>query len=112
MSRSWYPSVSERYMTEEKQAEIYGRLVREYQEILAEFAACGAELRRIGENFKTLGTDMIARPGELAIDQVSFNADVAVTPRLLAQYAELAAKRTSKQAELENFGPQPRSDAA
>jgi hypothetical protein len=70
-------------------------------------------LRRIGENFKTLGTDMIARPGELAIeDQVSLNADVAIIPRLLAQYAELAAKRTSKQAELENFGPLPRSDAA
>jgi hypothetical protein len=34
------------------------------------------------------------------------------TPRLLAQYAELAAKRTSKQADLENFGPLPRSDAA
>jgi hypothetical protein len=47
-------------MTEEKQDEIYGRLIREYQEILAEFAACGAELRRIGENFKTLGTDLIA----------------------------------------------------
>ena len=108
MSRSWNLSVRERHMTEEKQDEIYGRLIREYQEILAEFAACGAELRRIGENFKTLGTDMIARPGELAIDQVSFNADVAVTPRLLAQYAELAAKRTSKQAELENFGPLPR----
>jgi hypothetical protein len=59
-------------MTEEKQDEIYGRLVQEYREILAEFAACGAELKRIGENFKTLGTDMIARPGELAIDQVSF----------------------------------------
>jgi hypothetical protein len=102
----------ERIMTEEKQDDIYGRLVREYREILAEFAACGDELRRIGENFKTLGTDMIARPGELAIDQVSFNADVAITPRLLAQYAELAAKRTSKQAELENFGPLPRSDAA
>ena len=99
-------------MAEEKQDEIYGRLVREYQAILAEFAACGAELRRIGENFKALGTDMIARPGELAIDQVSLNADVAVTPRLLAEYAELAAKRTSKQAELENFGPLPRSDAA
>jgi hypothetical protein len=99
-------------MTEEKQAETYGRLVREYQQILADSAACGAELRRIGENFKTLGTEMIARPGELAIDQVSLNADVAVTPRLLAEYAELAAKRTGKQAELENFGPLPRSDAA
>jgi hypothetical protein len=66
-------------MTEEKQGEIYGRLVREYQEILTELAACSAELKRIGENFKALGTDMIDQPEALAIDQVSFNADVAVT---------------------------------
>jgi hypothetical protein len=99
-------------MTEEKQGEIYGRLVREYREILTELAACSAELKRIGENFKELGTDMIDQPEALAIDQVSFNADVAITPRLLARYAELAATRTSKQAELENFGPLPRSDAA
>ena len=99
-------------MTEEEQGEIYGRLVREYREILTELAACGAELKRIGENFKELGTDMIDQPEALAIDRVSFNADVAITPRLLARYAELAAKRTSKQAELENFGPLPRSDAA
>ena len=99
-------------MTEEKQDEIYPRLIREYQEILSEMAACSAELKRIGENFKMLGTDMIARPGELAIDQVSLNADVAITPRSLARYAELIAARASKQAELENFGPLPRSDAA
>jgi hypothetical protein len=99
-------------MTEEKQDEIYARLIREYQEILFEMAACSAELKRIGENFKALGTDMIDQSEALAIDQVSFNADVAVTPRLLAQYSELVAKRTSKQAELENFGSLPRSDAA
>jgi hypothetical protein len=112
MSRSWHLSVRERHMTEEKQDEIYRQLIREYQEILTELAACRAELKRIGENFKTLGTDMIDRPESLAIDQVSFNADVAITPRLLTEYAELAAKRTSKRAELENFGPLPRSDAA
>jgi hypothetical protein len=99
-------------MTEEKQDEIYARLVREYREILTELAACSAELKRIGENFKALGTDMIDQSEALAIDQVSFNADVAVTPRLLAQFSELAAKRTGKQAELENFGSLPRSDAA
>jgi hypothetical protein len=95
-------------MTEEKQDEIYARLIREYQEILSEMAACSAELKRIGENFKALGTDMIDQSEALAIDQVSFNADVAVTPRLLAQYSELVAKRTSKQVELENFGSLPR----
>ena len=99
-------------MTEEKQDEIYPQLIREYQEILSEMAACSAELKRIGENFMALGTDMIDQSEALAIDQVSFNADVAVTPRLLAQYSELAAKRTSKEAELENFGSLPRSDAA
>jgi hypothetical protein len=100
-------------MTEEKQDEIYARLIREYQEILSEMAACSAELKRIGENFKVLGTDMIDQPEALAIDQVSFLMRMLLfTPRLLAQYAELAAKRTSKQADLENFGPLPRSDAA
>jgi hypothetical protein len=51
---------------------------------------------------------MIDQPKALAIDQVRFNADVAITPRLPAEYAELAANRTSKRAELENFGPLPR----
>jgi hypothetical protein len=69
-------------MTEEKQDEIYARLIREYQEILSEMAACSAELKRIGENFKVLGTDMIDQPEALAIDQVSFNADVAIYPKV------------------------------
>ena len=55
---------------------------------------------------------MIDRPDPLAIDQASFNADVAITPVLVVQYAELAAKKADKQAELEKFGPLPRFDAA
>ena len=112
MNGSWYAPVRERYMTEEKQDEIYGRLIREYQEILTKLAACSAELKRIGESFRRLGTDMIDRPNPLAIDQASFNADVAITPVLVVQYAELAAKKAAKQAELEKFGPLPRFDAA
>jgi hypothetical protein len=108
MGRSWHLPVWGPHMTKEKQDEIYGSLVRDYREILSELAACSAELKRIGENFKALGTDMIDQSEPLAIDQVSFNADVAVTPRLLAQYSELIAARASKRAELENFGPLPR----
>lgn len=100
------PCVSD--MTEEKQDE----LIREYQEILTKLAACTAELKRIGESFKRLGTDMIDPPEVLAIDQASFNADVAITPVLVVQYAELAAKKADKQAELEKFGPLPQFDAA
>jgi hypothetical protein len=99
MSRSWYSPV----MTEEKQDE----LIREYQEILSKLAACSAELKRIGESFKQLGTNMIDPPEVLAIDQASFNADVALTPVLIVQYSELAAKKSDKQAELEKFGPLP-----
>jgi hypothetical protein len=36
-------------------------------------AACSAELKRIGENFKALGADMIDPPETLVIDQVSFD---------------------------------------
>jgi hypothetical protein len=68
--------------------------------------------KRIGENFKALGTDMIDQPEALAIDRVSFNADVAITPRLLAQCAELTAARATKQAEVEKFGTLPRFAAA
>jgi hypothetical protein len=66
-------------MTEEKQDDIYVRLVREYREILAELAACSAELKWIGENFKALGADMIDPAETLVIDQVSFDADAAIT---------------------------------
>jgi len=90
-------------MTEEKQDE----LTREYQELLTKLAACTAELKRIGESFKRLGTDMIDPPEVLAIDQARFSADVAITPVLVVQYAELAAKKADKQAELEKFGPLP-----
>jgi len=90
-------------MTEEKQDD----LTREYQELLTKLAACTAELKRIGERFKRLGTDMIDPPEVLAIDQASFSADVAITPVLVVQYAELAAKKADKQAELEKFGPLP-----
>jgi hypothetical protein len=98
----------ERYMTQEKRDEIYERLIQEYQEILTKLAACSAELRRIGESFRRLGTDMIDPTGSLAIDQASFNADVVITPVLIVQYSELAAKKADKQAELEKFGPLPR----
>jgi len=94
-------------MTEEKKDEIYGRLVREYREILTDLAACGSELKRIGENFKALGDDLIDRPGALALDKPRFDADVANMPKLLTQYSELAAKRADKQAELAKFGPLP-----
>ena len=99
-------------MTEEKQDEIYGRLIQEYQEILTKLAACSAELKRIGESFKRLGMDMIDPPDSLAIDQASFNADVALTPVLVVQYSELTAKKADKQVELEKFGPLPQFDAA
>jgi hypothetical protein len=95
-------------MTEEKQDEIYAPLIQEYQEIVTKLAACTAELKRIGESFKRLGTDMIDPPGSLAMDQASFNADVALTPVLIVQYSELAAKKADKQADLEKFGPLPR----
>ena len=42
-------------MTEEKQDEICGRLIQEYQEILTKLAACSAEMKRIGESFKRQG---------------------------------------------------------
>jgi hypothetical protein len=99
-------------MTEEKEDEIYGRLIQEYQEILTRLEACSAELKRIGETFKRLGLEMIDPPGSLAIDQASFNADVALTPVLVVQYAELTAALASKRSELEKFGPLPRFDAA
>ena len=51
---------------------------------------------------------MIDPPGSLAIDQANFNADVALTPVLIVQYSELAAKKADKQADLEKFGPLPR----
>jgi hypothetical protein len=95
-------------LTEEKQEEIYGRMIREYQEILTKLASCTAELKRIGESYTRLGTDMIDPREVLAIDQASFNADVAITPVLIVQYSELAAKKADKQAELEKFGPLPR----
>lgn len=95
------PCVSD--MTEEKQDE----LIREYQEILTKLAACTAELKRIGESFKRLGTDMIDPPEVLAIDQASFNADVAITPVLVVQYAELAAKKPTNKRSLRNSGRCP-----
>jgi hypothetical protein len=99
-------------MTEEKKDEVYGGLVREYREIIRDIAACSSELKRIGENFKGLGTDLIDRPGALALDKGSFDADVAAMPTLLMQYSELIVKRADKQSELEKFGPLPRFDSS
>src|ERR1039457_6298352 len=97
----------EGYMTDQKKDEIYGRLVREYRESLADLAACSSELKRIGENFKALGIDLIDRPGALSLDRPSVDADVALVPELLAQYSELLDKKRAKQTELEKFGLPP-----
>jgi hypothetical protein len=99
-------------MTEENKTRSMCGWSGSIEKFLPNWADCSAELKRIGENFKALGTDMIDPPETLVIDQVSFNADVAITPRLLAQYSELVAMRADKRAELENFGPLPQFNAA
>lgn len=94
-------------MTLEKTDEVFGRLVREYGELSSRRAACASELRRIGENFKSMGTDLIDRPGALAMDWPSFDNDVAAIRKLLREYGELNSKLADKQHELEGFGPLP-----
>jgi hypothetical protein len=94
-------------MTEAKKDEIYGRLVRQYRDILGNLAACESELERVGKNFKALGADLIDRPGALVLDKPNFDADVVLTPTLLDQYSELDKERADKQLELEKFGPLP-----
>jgi hypothetical protein len=107
MANSWYAPVREQYMTDKMNDEIYGRVIREYQDISSKLAACQSELKRIGENFKAMGSDLIDRPGALSLDKASFDADIASIPKLLSLYSELAAKRADKKGELEGFGPLP-----
>ncbi len=97
-------------MSEEKPDEIYGRVCREYVETRKAFLACFTELKRVGENFKVLGKELIERPGVLRLDQVAFAADTAAVPSLLAQFADLKNKLRNQQKEIEGYGPLPTPD--
>ena len=94
-------------MSEEKPDEIYERMCREYVETRKAFLACFSELKRIGEDFKVLGKELIERPAVLRLNQVAFAADTAAIPSLLAQYAELRDKLRDQQKEIEVYGPLP-----
>ena len=94
-------------MSEEKPDDIYGRLCREYVETRKAFQTCVSELKRVGENFKLLGKELIERPGVLRLNQASFAADTAAVPSLLAQFAGLKDKLRDLQKEIEVYGPLP-----
>ncbi len=94
-------------MSEEKPDEIHGRLCLEYVETRKAFQACVAELKRVGENFKLLGKELIERPGVLRLNPVAFAADSAAVPSLLAQFANLKDKLRELQKEIEVHGPLP-----
>ena len=94
-------------MSEEKPDEMYGKLCREYADTRKAFLACFSELKRVGENFKVLGKELIERPGVLRINQVEFAADTAAVPSLLAQFADLNAKLRDQRKEIEVYGPLP-----
>ena len=94
-------------MSEETRDEIYGKLCREYVETREAFLTCLTELKRIGEDFKVLGKELIERPGILHLDKASFAADTAAVPSLLAQFSDLKNKLREQQKEIEVYGPLP-----
>ena len=94
-------------MTLEKTDEVYGRLLREFTELKTRRAACASELKRIGGNFKAMGTDLIDRPGALTMDWPSFDKDVSVVRKALSEFSELTEQLANKRSEIEQFGPVP-----
>jgi hypothetical protein len=102
--------VEEFPLSEEKPDQMYGKLCREYADTRKAFLACFSELKRVGENFKVLGKELIERPGVLRLDEVAFAADTAAVPSLLAQFADLKVKLRDLQKEIEVYGPLPTPD--
>jgi hypothetical protein len=94
-------------LSEEKPEEIYGRMCCEYVETRKAYLACFSELKRIGEDFKVLGKELIERPSVLNLNKAAFAADTAAVPSLLAQYADLKDKLRDQQKEIEVYGPLP-----
>lgn len=91
----------------ENSDEIYARACSEYREAHKMFLTCSSEMKRIGEDFKTLGKLMIERPGDLPLNKAAFAADAANVPLLVAQYAELRDKLRDKEKEILAHGPLP-----
>jgi hypothetical protein len=96
-------------MTQEKADAIYGRLMREYGELQAQQATYGFELKRIGDNFKSLGA-ALDDPRTLTVDWPSFEKDASGLRKTLQGYLELAAQMADKQREIERIGQLPRFD--
>lgn len=94
-------------MSGENPDEIYAKACGEYREAHKLFLACSSEMRRIGEDFKTLGRLMIERPGDLPLNKAAFAADAANVPLLVAQYAELRDKLRDTEKEILARGPLP-----
>lgn len=111
-ANQWYnPLHKEEYrMSEEKKAEIYGCLIREFRELRTDVAASHSEVKQIGENFIGLGDCLVKRPGSHCVDKQSFQADTSTLLGLLRQYDALVTRLADKEVELLKYGPVPRFD--
>jgi hypothetical protein len=90
-------------MNEAERCADYSTALRDYQQNQEELAALRARLKRIGQNFVSLGNCLIMHPVTSALDNPSFLADTVNLFDMLKRYEDLAIEQVALKAELDRL---------
>jgi len=90
---------------DEGQASDYHDLLGEYVKDQEELAELRQKLKRIGQNFVSLGTSLMMHPAATALDNPSFLADTVNLWDILERYNELTRELAERKRQLSLLKP-------
>jgi len=90
---------------EEDRATDYQTLLGEYIKNQEELAELRKRLKRIGQNFVSLGNSLMLNPAATAVDSPSFLADTVNLWDMLTRYNDLSQEQVVRKLQLTTLNP-------
>ena len=98
--RSMAESLREKYMSEEDQDRVAGRLRREFAELSRQVGSMASELNSIGRGFAEIGRTLQATPPYVNVDKASVDGDLSKMWDLVEKHEAAQAALDAKTAEM------------
>jgi hypothetical protein len=100
----WYSPYREKYMDQNEQDTIRGRLVREQGELHVQVGLLAAKLKDAGRNFSRLGDDLQQDPPVINVSKEIVEEVVSGLWDDISRYEKAAEELSAKNLELSSLG--------
>ena|ERR1017187_5088782 len=100
---TWYAPYREKFMTQEEQDQIRGRVTREYEELTVQVQSLSSKLKAVGVGLAKVAADLQQWPHTVNVDRPTFEKELSGLWDTLDKYSKAASEEASKKMELDRL---------